>query len=92
MGQHKLSGVSALEVAVKDFEKKFKDKTKNNWHDRTSFVCHAGKYTLIEVDGEQDAEVKVTSEHISLAQGKPYSSHSFKYFTYFLVCFVAITG
>lgn len=47
-------------MAVKDFEKKFKDKTKNNWSDRMNFVCHSGKYTLIEVDGEQDAEVKVT--------------------------------
>lgn len=47
------------EDAVKDFEKKFKDKTKNNWSDRSNFVSHAGKYTLIEVDGEQDAEVKV---------------------------------
>ncbi|XP_037535475.1 protein mono-ADP-ribosyltransferase PARP3 [Nematolebias whitei] len=58
-GQHKLNGVTALEMAIKDFEKKFKDKTKNNWQDRTNFVCHPGKYTLIEVDGEQDAEVKV---------------------------------
>lgn len=24
-----------------------------------NFVSHPGKYTLIEVDGEQDAEVKV---------------------------------
>lgn len=47
------------ENAVKDFEKKFKDKTKNNWSDRMNFVSHPGKYTLIEVDGEQDAEIKV---------------------------------
>lgn len=48
-----------LESAIKDFEKKFKDKTKNNWSDRSNFVSHPGKYTLIEVDGEEDAEVKV---------------------------------
>lgn len=47
------------ESAVKDFEKKFKDKTKNVWSERIKFVCHPGKYTLIEVDGEEDAEVKV---------------------------------
>lgn len=58
-------------MAVKDFEKKFKDKTKNNWSDRMNFVCHSGKYTLIEVDGEQDAEVKVTEQCISLAHDKP---------------------
>lgn len=56
----KLTRFDTLENAVKDFEKKFKDKTKNNWSDRSDFVSHQGKYTLIEVDGEQDAEVKVT--------------------------------
>ncbi|KAG7495173.1 hypothetical protein JOB18_045481 [Solea senegalensis] len=59
VGQSKLNCYTKLEQAVKDFEKKFKDKTKNNWSDRTNFVSHSGKYTLIEVDGEQDAEVKV---------------------------------
>lgn len=60
MGQSKLSVFNNPESAIKDFEKKFKDKTKNNWSDRANFVSHTGKYTLIEVDGEQDAEVKVT--------------------------------
>ncbi|KAM8756771.1 protein mono-ADP-ribosyltransferase PARP3 [Acanthopagrus schlegelii] len=60
-GQNKLSKMDKLESAIKDFEKKFKDKTKNNWSDRSNFVSHAGKYTLIEVDGEEDAEVKVDS-------------------------------
>lgn len=55
MGQSKLNKVSNVESAVKDFEKKFKDKTKNNWSDRINFVSYSGKYTLIEVD----AEVKV---------------------------------
>lgn len=59
VGQSKLNPFSKPADAIKDFEKKFKDKTKNNWSDRSNFVSHAGKYTLIEVDGEQDAEVKV---------------------------------
>lgn len=59
MGQSKLNEFDKLENAVKDFEKKFKDKTKNNWSDRLNFVSHSGKYTLIEVDGDEDAEVKV---------------------------------
>lgn len=59
VGQSKISRFSDAEQAVKDFEKKFKDKTKNNWSDRSDFVSHSGKYTLIEVDGEQDAEVMV---------------------------------
>uniref|UniRef100_A0A8C2W7V5 Poly [ADP-ribose] polymerase n=1 Tax=Cyclopterus lumpus TaxID=8103 RepID=A0A8C2W7V5_CYCLU len=60
VGQSKLNTFDEPEKAVKDFEKKFKDKTKNNWSDRSNFVSYPGKYTLIEVDGEQDAEVKVT--------------------------------
>ncbi|XP_036008052.1 protein mono-ADP-ribosyltransferase PARP3-like [Fundulus heteroclitus] len=59
MGQNKLTPFAKPELAVKDFEKKFKDKTKNSWGERANFVSHPGKYTLIEVDGEQDAEVKV---------------------------------
>lgn len=62
-GQSKLSPFSQVDAAVKDFEKKFKDKTKNSWSDRQAFVSHPGKYTLIEVDGEQDSEVKVRSGH-----------------------------
>ncbi|KAF0034967.1 hypothetical protein F2P81_012725 [Scophthalmus maximus] len=61
VGQSKPKTFNKPEDAVKDFEKKFKDKTKNNWSDRVNFVSHPGKYTLIEVDGEQDAEVKVDS-------------------------------
>ncbi|XP_040889845.1 protein mono-ADP-ribosyltransferase PARP3 isoform X1 [Toxotes jaculatrix] len=61
VGQSKLNTFDKPEDAIKDFEKKFKDKTKNKWSDRMTFVAHPGKYTLIEVDGEQDAEVKVDS-------------------------------
>ncbi|XP_068598888.1 protein mono-ADP-ribosyltransferase PARP3 [Brachionichthys hirsutus] len=61
VGQHKLNEFSDVDKAIKDFEKKFKDKTKNNWSDRLGFVSHPGKYTLIEVDGDEDAEVKVDS-------------------------------
>lgn len=59
IGQSKMNTYPSCELAIKDFEKKFKDKTKNSWSDRMNFVSHPGKYTLIEVDGEQDAEVKV---------------------------------
>lgn len=47
---------SDVNVAIKDFEKKFKDKTKNDWEKRDAFVAKAGKYTLIEVEGEAEEE------------------------------------
>lgn len=33
--------------AIKSFEKKFKDKTKNNWSDRGTFVKVSGKYHFL---------------------------------------------
>ncbi|XP_066554199.1 protein mono-ADP-ribosyltransferase PARP3 [Amia ocellicauda] len=60
VGQSKLSApYSDSDKAKTDFEKKFKDKTKNDWKNRENFVSHPGKYTLIEVDGDEDVEVKV---------------------------------
>ena len=44
--------------AIKSFEKKFKDKTANNWNERTSFVPKSGKYTLIEMDAGADEDAK----------------------------------
>ncbi|KAJ8409345.1 hypothetical protein AAFF_G00235430 [Aldrovandia affinis] len=60
VGQSKMSSkYSSADKAVSEFEKKFKDKTKNNWSERDNFESQPGKYTLIEVDGDEDAEVKV---------------------------------
>eukprot|EP00069_Balaena_mysticetus_P018575 bmy_11542T0 len=42
--------------AQKDFEKKFRDKTKNSWAERDHFVAHPSKYTLIEVQREDEAQ------------------------------------
>lgn len=42
------------EAAIKDFEKKFSDKTKNKWADRASFTPKSGKYTLIEMADEEE--------------------------------------
>ncbi|XP_077458135.1 protein mono-ADP-ribosyltransferase PARP3-like isoform X2 [Stigmatopora argus] len=62
IGQSKLNTFSDVDGAVNDFEKKFKDKTKNSWNDRMNFVSHSGKYTLIEVkvDSVDGTVVKVT--------------------------------
>ncbi|XP_020015119.1 protein mono-ADP-ribosyltransferase PARP3 isoform X2 [Castor canadensis] len=59
VGQSKMSHFTCLEDAKKDFEKKFRDKTKNNWAERDHFVIHPGKYTLIEVQGEAEAQESV---------------------------------
>ena len=43
-----------LDDATKAFKKKFSDKTKNKWDKRDDFVAAPGKYTLLEMDDEED--------------------------------------
>lgn len=56
VGQSKLSRFKSLEDAKKSFEKKFRDKTKNSWAERDHFVAQPGKYTLTEVQREDEAQ------------------------------------
>ena len=44
------------EKAIADFKKKFKDKTRNDWDKRDNFSPVPGKYTMIEMDTEEDEE------------------------------------
>ena len=53
--QNKLTGPMSKGEAMGDFEKKFKDKTKNSWSMRDSFEPKAGKYTLLARDYGADA-------------------------------------
>ena len=53
-GQNALLGPSDLGKALKAFQSKFKDKTKNAWEDRASFSPVAGRYMLIEIDRSVD--------------------------------------
>uniref|UniRef100_UPI0035902B8E protein mono-ADP-ribosyltransferase PARP3 isoform X1 n=2 Tax=Myxine glutinosa TaxID=7769 RepID=UPI0035902B8E len=65
IGQSKLSSFASLDIAKKDFVKKFKDKTKNDWDKRENFKAFPGKYTMIEVqrgeEGEETVEVDTVS-------------------------------
>ncbi len=45
-GAFKNMGPMGLDKAIKDFEKKFKDKSANNWAQRANFKPKAGKYTV----------------------------------------------
>ncbi|HEY5924633.1 MAG TPA: WGR domain-containing protein, partial [Kofleriaceae bacterium] len=53
-GQNALIGPSDFAKALKAFQAKFKDKTKNAWDDRADFKPAAGRYTLIEIDRSVD--------------------------------------
>ncbi|KAJ3332829.1 Poly [ADP-ribose] polymerase 2 [Blyttiomyces sp. JEL0837] len=55
-GQNAIQSFSNVDQAIKNFESKFKDKTKNNWADRANFVKVSGKYQLLERDWGDDAQ------------------------------------
>lgn len=47
---------ATADAAVKDFQKKFKDKTKNDWAKRDAFNPVPGKYTLLEMAGDDEED------------------------------------
>lgn len=74
-GMNKLLPCSSKEQAISEFEKKFKEKTKNAWANRSSFKPAAGKYTIVETEeggsggGGNDAPMgKLTEAQIAKGQ------------------------
>lgn len=56
-GQNAMKGpFSSPDDAVKEFKKKFSEKSGNQWDNRDNFVSKPGKYTLIEIDHSATAE------------------------------------
>ena len=56
-----MAGSTLVSDSIKEFEKKFSDKTKNKWANRANFEAKTGKYTLIEMgddDEEEDARIE----------------------------------
>ena len=51
-----MKGPTTKDAAIADFKKKFKDKTRNNWDDRANFKPSPGKYTLIEMDADDEED------------------------------------
>jgi len=52
-GQSSLKRSPNYEAGIKQFEKTFKNKTKNSWHRRDNFVKVKGKYTIVEIEETQ---------------------------------------
>mmetsp|Transcript_117524 Transcript_117524/g.226728 ORF Transcript_117524/g.226728 Transcript_117524/m.226728 type:complete len:433 (+) Transcript_117524:71-1369(+) len=73
-GQNKLLACPSKDKAVSEFEKKFREKTKNQWANRGSFKPAAGKYTIVETEdsgkgGGSDAPMgKLTEAQIGKGQ------------------------
>jgi len=73
-GQNKLVPCVSAEVAIKDFEKKFREKTCNPWANKNSFKPVNGKYTIVETEdssggGQDQAPMgKLTEAQIGKGQ------------------------
>ena len=59
---------TSLERAKSKFEKKFYDKTDNNWEERDNFVKTPGKYDLLAIDYGEDEEEKLSKEEPKKSQ------------------------
>ena len=73
-GQQATKEHSNKEDGIKDFKKKFTDKTKNKWENRANFEPKPGKYTLLEMDDDDDEADEVRGQGASLERSK-FSTH-----------------
>lgn len=72
-GQNKLEKCSSVDGAIKEFKKKFRDKTQNDWEHRGSFAPKKGKYTIVETEdaeggGDEAPMGKLTEAQIAKGQ------------------------
>eukprot|EP01083_Nonionella_stella_P167797 564885_1 len=65
-GADKAQEFSDEASAIKVFEKKFRDKTKNKWCDRDNFVKHNNKYELLDMAGD-DEEAELMGNDVQSA-------------------------
>lgn len=73
-GQHALKRFGSMDAASHEFCKKFRDKTRNAWEERGNFRAVPGKYTLIEMDADDELE-EVSTCLISLTPYPLFSPH-----------------
>lgn len=73
-GQNKLMPCPTADLAIKDFEKKFREKTSNQWANKDSFKAVNGKYHIVETEdsgggGQDQAPMgKLTEAQIGKGQ------------------------
>ena len=94
VGANQLHGpFSNLEDAVKNFEKKFLDKTRNNWANRDKFQAMAGKYALLEMgDEEEDEEEEETEEKTPKGKDAGKGAHVLDIRTIYIINFTFLIG
>lgn len=72
--QTSLQSYGSKMQAIREFQKKFRDKTGNDWHCRASFIKKPGHYDLIEQDfGEPVEEEEVDTDSKNAKKEAPKS-------------------
>jgi len=67
-GQQKCPPFGSAEEAIKDFKKKFREKTMNSWDDRASFKPHDGKYSIVETEDTEGGGDSAPLGKLTVAQ------------------------
>ncbi|PKA48937.1 Poly [ADP-ribose] polymerase 2 [Apostasia shenzhenica] len=76
-GQEKLHGpYISQERAIKEFEMKFSEKTKNQWSSRKNFICYPKSYAWLEMDYSQAAKEQVENKVNELVDAQLQNSVS----------------
>ncbi|MGB1277333.1 MAG: WGR domain-containing protein, partial [Nannocystaceae bacterium] len=78
-GQSALRGPSDLATAEAAFEKKFRSKTSNKWENRANFTAKSGKYTLIEVEADDDDAQEIEDKLKALDKARPVTKAAPKF-------------
>jgi poly [ADP-ribose] polymerase 2/3/4 len=66
MGATQENGPMNPAQAIKEFGKKFRSKSANKWEDRGNFVPKKGKYTLVEMEQDEETAAKAMTTATSL--------------------------
>jgi predicted DNA-binding WGR domain protein len=69
-GANKLAVCASKDKAIKEFESKFRQKTKNSWANRANFKPVKGKYSIIETDDSGGGADKAPMGKLTEAQIK----------------------
>lgn len=67
-GANKLSPFGSPEQAIKDFESKFREKTRNVWNNHENFKAVSGKYTIVETEDSAGGAAQAPMGKLTEAQ------------------------
>jgi len=77
-GRHASQPCANLSIGIREFEKKFKSKTGNNWANRDNFVPKSKKYTPVEIEDDDEDLDTIQDALTNLKKSNPNRKVSVK--------------